>query len=739
VSSWIARQLNSLAKFTGAGLVGDMLFPQWKSSPRLGADGVLKAYTTMPWLRTFSQKISHDFATLTWQVMVPTTGKGRSRRPIRDVRIQRSRRYTDRSALLARYAKAGDLAEIPGHPLLDLLTKGNEFFSGLVALQLSQQYLDLVGELPWILALNQYGMPVDAVPIPPTWVTELPASNRNAVDGEGYYIIAGPGGQYQVPSKNMWWSYHPTPANPFTRGTGLAQVLGDELETDEAAAKHTKDWFINRAIPPVLISGLGMGVPELQRLEQKWLSKFLRVGTGWLPHFMNAEVKVHQLSQTFADQQLGDLRNRERDMIRMTFGIPPEVIGDVSNSNRSTIEASDFIYQSRVIVPRAEFFRAAMQERLAPLFDERIIVDYINPVAEDREFMLKVRSAQPHAWELDEWREFGGSEALPANRGKIHLMPFNLAPVRLSAGELPPDPALLPAPGADEEPVDGDEGEEAEDVIDAEVVEEAARRRTFAPTTKGLTAAEIRQIANAAKAATLTRRGERTLRAVIQEFGDQTISDAGLAVTFNMNTNPVAAHIRQFGAERVVGINDTTRKLLREALADGVDKGESAAKLRKRIIGVFDDASKSRANNIARTEVTRASNFGAMEGLRQAGAEEKEWLATQDGHVRDTHAAMDHQVRKIDELFEARGKRAMYPGDFGLAEEDCNCRCAVITPLAVRSGTRIGLWKSMESNRAPFYRSMRRDFRQGFTVQQKAVLAALTAATKGGESCRRTA
>lgn len=57
----------------------------------------------------------------------------------------------------------------------------------------------------------------------------------------------------------------------------------------------------------------------------------------------------------------------------------------------------------------------------------------------------------------------------------------------------------------------------------------------------------------------------------------------------------------------------------------------------------------------------------------------KQWDATLDGDTRSTHRRLDGQIRETNEPFEMDGKEAMYPGDFGLAEEDCNCRCVALT------------------------------------------------------------
>jgi hypothetical protein len=721
---------------SAAGVAGGFTTSAWKTGPRMDAQSMLKSYETMPWLRTFTQKISHDFATLTWTVSALVGPDGRA---FKDISLQRCRDYKTRSGMLRRYAKQQQLRDIPNHPLLDMLTAGNEFFPGLVSMQLSQQYLDLIGELAWILNPNKYGMPVEFLPIPPTWITRLPERTRDTADA-GTYTVSGPGATYEVPADRMLFAYHPRPANPFTRGTGLSQVLGDELETDEYAAKYTKDWFLNRAIPPVLISGVGVGLPELQRLEERWLGKFMRVGAGWLPQFLGTKVDVHQLSQTFEQQQLGPLRKNERDTIRMVYGLPPEKIGDVSASNRSTIEASDFIYQSGVIVPRAEFMRAMLQALLVPLYDDRLVLDYVSPVQEDREFMLKVRQAQPHAWDVDEWREFGGSDALPSGRGKVHFMPFNLTPVRLGSGERPAAPQLPAAPGGQDE----DEPIDAEPVpvdVEAEEVEAGmgARRRLLAES-RALSAAQILRIANAANVAVLTSRGRRVVQSVVEQFGGDTVDDLGVGISFDMADPAVEEFLRRWGAERMTLVNDTTRLAVRTTLAEGAAAGEPIAKLKQRIQHVFAVASDARAANIASTEINRASSFGAFEAMRQAGLESKAWLATQDGDVRDTHVAMDGQEQPLMEMFVSpSGGKGMYPGDFGMPEEDCRCRCAVVTVLAKKGATRQAQWKALDSERLPFITLMRTEMRTAFGVQETAVLRALAGGKGSEDSWTRTA
>ena len=58
----------------------------------------------------------------------------------------------------------------------------------------------------------------------------------------------------------------------------------------------------------------------------------------------------------------------------------------------------------------------------------------------------------------------------------------------------------------------------------------------------------------------------------------------------------------------------------------------------------------------------------------------KQWDSSIDRRTRKSHAALDGQLRELDQPFKSptSGHTAMYPGGFGIASEDINCRCVVL-------------------------------------------------------------
>lgn len=127
-------------------------------------------------------------------------------------------------------------------------------------------------------------------------------------------------------------------------------------------------------------------------------------------------------------------------------------------------------------------------------------------------------------------------------------------------------------------------------------------------------------------------------------------------------------------------------KHLRNVIASEISRGIASNMLYAEIIrNVANQAgvAKSRARTIVLTESHRireeASQDARVEAKKQGAKIVKQWDATLDGKTRKTHRRLDGQIREVDEPFEIDGKTAMQPGGFGIAEEDCNCRCVALT------------------------------------------------------------
>ena len=123
------------------------------------------------------------------------------------------------------------------------------------------------------------------------------------------------------------------------------------------------------------------------------------------------------------------------------------------------------------------------------------------------------------------------------------------------------------------------------------------------------------------------------------------------------------------------------KKINAETL-QGILQGESMDKIAKRLRNV-QEMNKTQAIRSARTIVTGAENKGRQDSYAMAEADgiilQKEWIATNDGRTRHSHAMLDGAIVDQDKKFD---NGLMYPGDpSGRPEEVYNCRCTLVAKV----------------------------------------------------------
>lgn len=97
---------------------------------------------------------------------------------------------------------------------------------------------------------------------------------------------------------------------------------------------------------------------------------------------------------------------------------------------------------------------------------------------------------------------------------------------------------------------------------------------------------------------------------------------------------------------------------------------------RERMEEYYDNGTADDVIRIVETESHRDANAGAYDAAVAAGATEKVWHTMKDDKVRDTHYWLEGVAAPIDGVFyNYLGESTMYPGQWGIAEEDCGCRC----------------------------------------------------------------
>lgn len=185
----------------------------------------------------------------------------------------------------------------------------------------------------------------------------------------------------------------------------------------------------------------------------------------------------------------------------------------------------------------------------------------------------------------------------------------------------------------------------------------------------------------------------------ISEYLQDSYTDAfvGTMYTLHHQDMPVIVPIDQNAVVKAITIDSKVKGDLYTALGVDVNKLKKtiASEITRGIASglLYDDITRNiayaggitakRAKTITRTEAGRVqeqATFDAANKALAAGADVvKQWSAIRDGKTRDTHRTLDGQVREVNEPFTVGGHEAMHPHGFGIAAEDCNCRCTMLT------------------------------------------------------------
>lgn len=385
--------------------------------PKRSTQAFLHAYSEMPWLYAVASRVATSVSSVQWKAFAQTKMVNGRKKFVKN-RILQKAPLEKRNLLMKKMMKDGELQEIENNPLLDVFDAPNPIHTSVSMRNLMQLHLDLTGET-FLVKQRGIGGVIDRLwVIPPHWINRLPTEK------EPWYDLKYQDAVRKIPDTEMMYIAQPNPEDPYGRGVGICQAISDELETDEYAAKHTKQFFWNSARPDLLVYPKGQNETggrvkwdnsEMRRLEVDWRSKVQGFFKSWAPYFVPQELGIHEFSQNFRNLQLVPLREFERNLILQVWGVPPEIMGLIENSNRATIDSSFYLFCLLAIIPRLEFLRVSFQEKLVQEFDERIILAYDSPMDQDKEFQAKVATMAPWMLQQDEWRELGGFE--PATEG----------------------------------------------------------------------------------------------------------------------------------------------------------------------------------------------------------------------------------------------------------------------------------------------------------------------------------
>jgi hypothetical protein len=139
------------------------------------------------------------------------------------------------------------------------------------------------------------------------------------------------------------------------------------------------------------------------------------------------------------------------------------------------------------------------------------------------------------------------------------------------------------------------------------------------------------------------------------------------------------------GSQRVTLVSGTAKQTLiritQRLMSDPEFMTLGAIEKGRILRNQFNRYSQFQAERLVRTEATAAANFAtsaAATTIFPGDQLQKEWIASFDDRVRDTHSDADGQIVDQNAPFLVGGSQMMFPGDPSApASEVINCRCSI--------------------------------------------------------------
>lgn len=340
--------------------------------PKLNKAELLTYYNKSPMLRSCVSKISESISTNEWD--------------------------------LFRVTKNGNRTQIFSHDILNLMKTFNPLFStGIDGWFLTQVYLEVNGNA-FIHKERDKSNKVRYLWLyNPLDVEELPTT----VNGYNYKIRINNEYKY-IPMTEIIHIKNPNPEQPFGYGVGIAETLVNEIQTSELANTQVNQYFYNGAIPPYIISA-DITSEQLKEMSNSWLSNNQGFFNRNKPYFTNTNsLNVTKLMDNFKDMEIVKLIEMDSEIIRKTFGIPPEILGGVDNSNRATIQGAREIYAQEVLMPRLIKLKDVLNTNLVNEFADNLELDFKSPIPSDKELQLAIMKEFKEMFDEDEIRKLAG-------------------------------------------------------------------------------------------------------------------------------------------------------------------------------------------------------------------------------------------------------------------------------------------------------------------------------------------
>ncbi len=342
------------------------------------------------------------------------------------------------------------------HRLRRLLAQPNPVTNEFEFNELSVTYLDLAGNLPWLIQRGRDGLPAELWPLRPDLIRVFPTGDPR-VWNYGYVLDPTASIRNQqaeiipIARRDIIHVKYPNPLDAYF-GQAPMRPASRAVSLDNAATDFVDTLLRNYAIPGVVIKtaqAVTQSVADI--LKKRWKASFSGARRGE-PAVLQTGMDVQPLGMSLRDLEFPDLRAYSESRICASFQVPPILVGAKVGLDRSTFtnyrEARAQLWEEAIFSLQRRF-RDPVASQLLPEFSgvgrARVHLRW------DNSEVLALREAESAKWEratnalarggitINDFRRTVGLD--PVAGGDVFLMPAGVVPQPADSIAAAPAPA----------------------------------------------------------------------------------------------------------------------------------------------------------------------------------------------------------------------------------------------------------------------------------------------------------
>lgn len=589
------------------------------------------------------------------------------------------------------------------HPFLKLIRKPNPMFSQFQFLELHFTFMGLCGESFWYVAKGEKtGEPKELYLLRPDLIDVAIDDKDPRGLVAGYVLDLGSGKKQTFNPDEIIHFKLPNPLNPH-RGLGVVEAAKIYIETEEYTSNWTKNSVYNSGRPSGIVNVRGtITKEEFEQLKKQYKNQYTGVENAGKTLFLKGAegVDYQKLGMELGEVALKDLKDMVKDDLMFMYRISKTMMGIAEGVTVSNAKENKTVFIQNIIIPNLDRLCDHLQAFALPMFKNydanKFTLGYENPTPIDV------------ATRIDEWTK-GHNKWLTTNaiireRNKL----FDDDVEEIDGGDILYQPITnVPVGSTPVSTPTKRYKKKIKNYLSQEIVfkyaeqfyaQQAAYEKEYQRQMQQEFDLQEKEILSKNKKAAFSDwlfdvdASQKRIQGTFVPLGIelmQAAAELALEIADDKETEfLINQQIQKYLQDRTqkfaVATNDETIMQIEATISEGIKQGESVSKLRNRIRTVY-DATKSRAERIARTESLAVSNEGALEAYKQSPmVNAKEWSAEIDAC--EFCKALNGKVIGLNEHFLGFGQ-SMESGDNQMTANyesivhpplHPNCKCSLL-------------------------------------------------------------